>query len=42
MSSALEFMKVWGHKEIPTQTHPTAGLELRQLRIQELMYPIAA
>ena len=30
MSSALVFTKVWGHKEIPTQTHPTAGLELRR------------
>ena len=33
---ALEFTKVWLHKEIPTQTHPTAGLELRQSPIQVL------
>ena len=24
MSSAVEFMKVWLHKEIPSKTHPTA------------------
>ena len=36
-SSALQFMKVRGHKEIPTQTHPTAGLELRSSPSQVLM-----
>ena len=37
MSSALEFTIVWWHKEIETQTHPTAGLELRRSLIQVLM-----
>ena len=29
-------MKIRLHKEIPTQTHPTAGVELRQSSIQVL------
>ena len=35
-SSALELTKVWLHKEIPTQTHPTDGLEPRRSPIQVL------
>ena len=41
-SSVLEFTKGWGHKEIPAETHPTAGLELRRSPIQVLTKPIAA
>ena len=33
-SSALELMKVWRQEEIPTQTHPIAGVELRRSPIQ--------
>ena len=29
MSIAVELTKVWQQKEIPAQTHPTAGLALR-------------
>ena len=36
VSSALELTKVWGHKEIPTEAHPTGGLELRRSPIQVL------
>ena len=35
-TSALEFTKVWGHKGIPTETHPTADVEFRQSPIQVL------
>ena len=36
MSSALEFINVWRHKEIPTQTHPITGLEVRRSPIPVL------
>ena len=41
MSSALEFIKVWRQEEIPTQTHPIVGVELRQSPIPVLTQPIA-
>ena len=35
-SSALEFMKVWRQKKIPTHTYPITGVELRRSPIPVL------